>query len=90
MLSVPKRRETLLGLQAYKGEQSEAKVEQALRDLIPITYPVTLKNKRGIIVSGHVTTYLELFDWIEWKNYTLVSMDGDPDMALDSDRTTLL
>jgi hypothetical protein len=84
----PKRRHTLLGFPAYKDDL--VKVEQALRDCIPIKYEVTIKNKVGAILSGSIVTHLEIEDYLLWKNYTLISMDGDPDMALSSERTTLL
>jgi hypothetical protein len=88
-MNIPKRRHTLLGMQAFQGEQSEAKVEQALRECLAIRYPVTLK-KREMIVSGQVVCHVDLHDWLDWHKYTLVSMDGNPDLAMPNERTFLL
>jgi hypothetical protein len=84
----PSRYETLLGMPAYRGDI--AKVEEAMVDpCILLKYPCTLRTAGGMLVEGTVVTYLEIQDWADYKNFSLVSVDGPAELALTSERTCI-
>jgi hypothetical protein len=89
--SYPKRRETLLGLEAFQGEAARKTISAAvLNPCFPIKYTCMLARKEsGMLVHAKVITHLELSDWCEMKGYDLLVMDAPPDMAMPNERTEL-
>jgi hypothetical protein len=77
----------MMGMPAFKGNVE--KIAQALNDMVPLKYKVTLKDNAGFFIRGQVVTFLELDEYLDWKNYKLVSVNMAPDIALASERTNL-
>jgi hypothetical protein len=94
-IEYPKRSRTLMGLMAVrpalaKVARAFGDEKQPLIELMPIKYMVTLvHNKTNTIMTGQVVTHLELEDWCWMKDYSLSVMEGNPELALHSERTNL-
>ena len=91
----PPRHKTLMGLMAVrpalaKVARAFGTEKQPLLELMPIKYPVTLvNNKTQTLVVGYVVTHLELEDWCWMRGYSLFMNDGNPELALSTERTSL-
>ena len=83
-LKYPSRRETILGMKAFRaGNLGQAIISSTLC----LKYTCTLTTPQGSMISAIVVSHLELSDWLDMKGFDLFTLDAPIDLALSHERS---